>query len=117
MTIFTAEDHRPEVLNKPVWKIRLFDDIINGPPQPKNNGAYNAWVWADTLVAVDFGRPFQLDKKDLTTVERDNEFSKMNFTAHCRIVEEKDGSKRLCAFNPVVDWSKYKSDILLLFKF
>lgn len=111
LSIFTAADPRGAHMGEPIWKIRLIGDIINGPPSPKNNGAFNAWHWGDTLVAVDFGRPFQLDKQTLDTCDRTNEFSKHDYTAHSRLVTEKDGSQRLVCFLPHVDWSKQKTTI------
>lgn len=111
LSIFTAFDPRVEKTGRAIWKIRLLDDIFNGPPSPKNNAAFNAWHWGNSLVAVDFGRPFQLDKDTLETTERTDEFSKCNFTAHSRLVTESDGSKRLVCFLPFVDWSKQKTFI------
>eukprot|EP00210_Caulerpa_lentillifera_P005285 g5049.t1 len=111
LSIFTAKDPRPALSGRPVWKIRLFDDIFNGPPKPKNNGAFNAWHWGGSLVAVDFGQPFQLDKNTLETVDRSDEFSKKNFTAHSRIVTEDDGTQRLVGFLPHVDWASQTTTV------
>lgn len=109
LSIFSAVDPRPSATGKPLWKHRLIDDIFNGPPAPKNNGAFNAWYWGGSLVAVDFGRPFGLDKQTLDTVGDVDTFSSMRYTAHSRILEEKDGSLRLCAFLPYADWANNKT--------
>lgn len=77
---------------------RLIDDIFNGPPSPKHNAAYNAWYWGGSLVAVDFGKPHGLDKTNLDTVGPYDEFSSGKFTAHSRVLKEKDGSLRMCCF-------------------
>ena len=111
LSIFTAKDPRVAKTGRPIWQIRLFDDIFNGPPSPKNNGAFNAWHWGNTLVAVDFGRPFQLDKQTLETTERMDEFAKHDFTAHSRLMTESDGSQRLVCFLPFVDWAKQETEI------
>lgn len=111
LSIFTAKDPRPQITGRPVWKIRLIDDIFNGPPKPKNNGAFNAWYWGGSLVAVDFSKPFQLDQETLETVDRTDEFSKKDFTAHSRIVKEDDGSQRLVGFLPHVDWASQTTTV------
>lgn len=106
LSIFSANDPRPSSTGRALWKHRLVDDIFRGPPSPKNNGAFNAWYWAGSLVAVDFGRPFGLDKNTLDTVGDTDTFSSKRYTAHSRILQEDDGSLRLCAFEPYVDWAK-----------
>lgn len=114
LSIFSAVDPRPSASGMPLWKHRLIDDIFRGPPSPKNNGAFNAWYWAGSLVAVDFGRPFGLDKTTLDTVGDVDTFSSMRYTAHSRILEEKDGSLRLCAFQPYADWAKNKTFVTFM---
>ncbi|GMH41722.1 hypothetical protein BSKO_09632 [Bryopsis sp. KO-2023] len=114
LSIFSADDPRPSYSGRPLWKHRLVDDIFRGPPAPKNNGAFNAWYWGGSLVAVDFGRPFGLDKETMDTVGDVDVFSSKRYTAHSRILREKDGSLRLCAFHPFVDYAKYKTFVNFL---
>lgn len=114
LSIFSANDPRPGATGRPLWKHRLVDDIFRGPPSPKNNGAFNAWYWAGSLVAVDFGRPFGLDKNTLNTVGDVDTFSSKRYTAHSRILREEDGSLRLCAFQPFVDWAKATTFVTFL---
>eukprot|EP00899_Mesostigma_viride_P029602 jgi/Mesvir1/9827/Mv19662-RA.1 len=111
LSIFTAEDPRPAITGKPVWWHRLVDDIFRGPPTVKNNGAYNAWYWGGSLVAVDFGSPFALNPRTLDTEKRGDTFSNTKYTAHSRLMTEADGSRRMVNFLPHVDWAKQKSFI------
>jgi len=111
LSIFSEVEPRAPKTGRPIWQIRLFDDIFNGPPKPKNNGAYNAWYWGGSLVAVDFERPFQLDKTSLDTTENKDDFAKTKFTAHSRLMTEADGSKRLVCFQPAVDWATQTTTI------
>ena len=113
MTIFTAEDPRPEILGGPIWLYRLRDDIFGGPPSPKNNGAYNALHWAGKTMAIDWGRPWALDNDTLEVVGdgKTDALSKINYTAHYRIMENDDGTSTIVFFNPHTDWAKYKSTV------
>lgn len=112
MSIFTAEDPRPELLGGPIWLHRLRDDIFGGPPKPKSNGAYNALHWAGKTVAIDWGRPWALNS-DTLEVEGDGKtdaLSKLKFTAHFRIMEDGD-KKTIVFFNPHTDWAKSLSTV------
>lgn len=114
LSIFTPEDPRPKITGKPLWYHRLIEDIFMGPPTPKFNGAYNVWYWGGSLVAVDFAKPHGLDKNTLETVGPYSEFSEESFTAHSRLMEEPDGSKRLVCFSPFVDWAKRTTYVTFL---
>mmetsp|Transcript_19749 Transcript_19749/g.62829 ORF Transcript_19749/g.62829 Transcript_19749/m.62829 type:complete len:585 (-) Transcript_19749:135-1889(-) len=114
LSIFTEKDPRPSNTGKPVWQHRLVEDILQGPPKIKHNGAYNAWNWAGSLVAVDFGMPHALDPETLETVPANSTFSKEKFTAHSRVMTEKDGSKRMVCFSPYVDWAKQETQCVFM---
>mmetsp|Transcript_19531 Transcript_19531/g.23418 ORF Transcript_19531/g.23418 Transcript_19531/m.23418 type:complete len:640 (-) Transcript_19531:272-2191(-) len=107
LSIFTAEDPRAGPDTGPTPLFRLRDDIFNGPPSPKANGAYNVVNWAGSLCAIDWGQPHGLSNSlDYEGKREGDEFSNAEFTAHYRILKEADGSRRMVTFEPKVDWAK-----------
>ena len=62
-SIFTASDPR-----KPAVFYRLFSDILGGNLARKQNGAYNVLNWGDSLVAVDYKKPYALNPDTLETI-------------------------------------------------
>ena len=100
-SIFTAKDPR-----KPAFFWRLFNDILAGNLQRKQNGAYNVLNWGGNLVAVDYKKPYELDPDTLETIGHDaSPLSSVMHTSHYRTLDEPDGSGRRCvAFLNEVDW-------------
>mgnify|MGYP006223843873 FL=1 len=100
-SIFTAKDPR-----KPAFIWRLFNDILAGNLNRKQNGAYNVLNWGGNLVAVDYKKPYELDPDTLDTVgHAASPLSSVMHTSHYRTVDEPDGSGRRCvAFLNEVDW-------------
>lgn len=99
-SIFTASDPRPF----PFFS-RLFGDIIGGDLRRKQNGAYNVLNWGDSLVAVDYKKPYALNPDTLETIGHGAcDLSSAMHTSHYRTVTEPDGSRRCVAFLNEVDW-------------
>ena len=99
-SIFTASDPRPF----PFFK-RLFGDIIGGDLKRKQNGAYNVINWGDSLVAVDYKKPYALNPDTLETIGHGAcDLSSAYHTSHYRTVTEPDGSRRCVAFLNEVNW-------------
>jgi carotenoid cleavage dioxygenase-like enzyme len=99
-SIFTASDPR-----KPAFFYRLFNDILGGDLSRKQNGAYNVLNWGDSLVAVDYKKPYALNPDTLETIGHGAcDLSSVMHTSHYRTVTEPDGSRRCVAFLNEVDW-------------
>jgi len=103
LSIFTPKDPRD---GNPFFN-RIWGDIINGPPKPKDNAAYNVVNWAGSLCAVSYKQPWRLDEKNLDTLGygADN-FSSHEFTAHFRPLKEPDSDEvYMVTMDPKVDWA------------
>ncbi len=106
-SIFTAKDCR----DGSAWYNRLVGDMINGPPKPKDNAAYNVVYWADSLCAVSYKQPWKLDENNLDTIGHGKDrFSSLEFTAHYRPLREPGTDEYyMVTMDPKVDWAKGKS--------
>jgi len=107
MSIFTAKDPRDGV----AWINRLWGDMINGPPSPKDNAAYNVVNWAGSLCAVSYKQPWRLDENNLETLGHgyDN-FSSYDFTAHFRPLKEPETDDvYMVTMDPKIDWATNSS--------
>lgn len=99
-SIFTAKDPR-----SPAFAYRLFNDILGGNLKRKQNGAYNVINWGDSLVAVDYKKPYELNPDTLETIGHGaSDLSSVMHTSHYRTVTEPDGSRRCVAFLNEVNW-------------
>lgn len=104
MSIFTPKDPR----EGSAFVNRLWGDMLNGPPSPKDNAAYNVVHWAGSLCAVSYKQPWLLDDRTLDTIgHAKDKFSSLQFTAHFRPIKEPDSDDvYMVTMDPKIDWAK-----------